>query len=547
MDFHLANLVEIHADAFPEKVASITCHPDGTDITRTWREFDERASRIAALLRNAGLGIQAKFGIYMRNRGEYLETHSGGFKARTIPINVNFRYEADELVYLLNNSDSEAVFFQGEFSERIAKIRSRLPDIKLYVQVDDGSGPAPDWALDYETAIADVAPMPRIERPGSDIYMLYTGGTTGMPKGVMYPIGGFTARMGLGFALRGVEPPTRIEDLPEKVREVQAIESNCVSLPACPLMHGTGMWLGHIITSHLCGTTVGISAKHFDADELWRVVERHSVTDVVIVGDAFAMPMLSALRTAQEQGRPYDISSIKRITSSGVMWSKEVKDQLLEFGDMMLWDAMGSTEGGMGNSITMRGAPIDTAKFELAEDACVFDENDQPVEPGSGEIGMVATSALVPIGYYKDETKSAATFREIDGVRYSFPGDYAMVEADGTLTLLGRGSNCINTGGEKVFPEEVEEAIKRHPEIEDCLVVGLDDERFGQKVIGVASRHSETEVSESDLIAYTRHHLSGYKLPKQVIFVDRVRRAVNGKADYAWAKSTALEAVGLDT
>ena len=544
MDFHLANLVETLSDAFPEHPATITCHPDGEDLVRTWGEFDERTARVAALLHDAGLGPQAKFGIYMRNRGEYIEAHSGGFKARLVPINVNYRYEAEELIYLLDNSDSEALFFQGEFAERIAEIRSKLPRIKLFVQVDDGSGPAPDWALDYESALAGIAPMPRIERPGSDIYMLYTGGTTGMPKGVMYPQGGFTERMGLGFALRGVEPATRLEDVPGKVRELQAIEPRCVSLPACPLMHGTGMWLGHIVAFHLAGATLTLTSQGFDPDELWRVVERHGVTDVVIVGDAFALPMLGALRTAHADGRPYNISSVKRITSSGVMWSREVKDGLLEFGDMMLWDAMGSTEGGMGNSIAMRGTPAETAKFELGEDARVFDENDQPIEPGSGKIGMVGTSGLVPLGYYKDEAKSAKTFREIDGVRYSFPGDFAMVEADGTLTLLGRGSNCINTGGEKVFPEEVEEALKRHPEIDDCLVVGVDDGRFGQRVIGLASRTENAGVGEAELITHARGHLAGYKLPRQVIFVEEVRRAANGKADYNWAKSAAQEALG---
>ncbi len=539
MDFHLANLFETVADAFPERPAVIACHADGGEDHRSWREFDQRASRVASLLTSAGLSRHAKFGIYMRNRAEYVEAHLGGCKARMIPINVNYRYRADELVYLLDNADTEAVFFQAEFRERIEEIRDRLPRVKLYVQVDDGSSPVPDWALDYAQALDELEPMPRIERPASDVYMLYTGGTTGMPKGVMYEQGGFAAAFGFFVVLRGLEPATKLDEVPQRIQALADIEPPVKSLVVCPLMHGTGMWLGHFAVAHLGGATLTTSDAHFDPDCIWKLVEKHQVTDMVIVGDAFAIPMLGALRTATSEGRPYDISSLKRIGSSGVMWSREVKDGLLEFGDMMLLDSMGSSEGGMGISVAMREMPVQTARFELAEGVCVFDEQDKPVEPGSDHIGMVATSGLVPLGYYKDEVKSAATFREIDGVRYSFPGDFAKVEADGSITLLGRGSNCINTGGEKVFPEEVEEALKLHALVRDCLVVGLDDERFGQRIVALASLESGMSLSEAEIIDHARDHLAGYKLPKRVILVDSVQRAVNGKADYGWARETA--------
>lgn len=544
MDFHLANLFETVSDAVPERPAVIACHADGREDQFNWREFDQRASRVAGLLTSAGLSPQAKFGIYMRNRAEYLEAHHGGCKARMIPINVNYRYRADELVYLLDNADAEAVFFQAEFRERIEAIRDRLPRVKLYVQVDDGSGADLDWALDYEQALAAAEPMPRIERPGSDIYMLYTGGTTGMPKGVMYEQGGFAAAFGFVVALRGLELATSLDEVPQRIQALTDIEPPVRSLTACPLMHGTGMWLGHFAVAHLGGATLTMSDAHFDPDSMWKLVEKHQVTDIVIVGDAFAIPMLGALRTAKNEGRAYDISSLRRIGSSGVMWSREVKDELLEFGDMMLIDSMGSSEGGMGISVSMRGVPVQTAQFELSEGVCVFDEQDKPVEPGSDSIGMIATSGLVPLGYYKDEVKSAKTFREVNGVRYSFPGDFAKVEADGTITLLGRGSNCINTGGEKVFPEEVEEAIKLHQFVRDCLVVGLDDERFGQRVVALASLQEGTSLGESDIIEHARGHLAGYKLPRRVIVVDTVRRAVNGKADYGWARDTANTLLG---
>lgn len=538
-NFHLANLFETVADAYPDRAAIIACHEDRPTDTRTWGELDERASRIASLLVESGLKPQSKFGIYMRNRAEYIEAHLAGFKARMVPINVNYRYQADELVYLLDNADAKAVFFQEEFAPRITEIREKLPKVGTYVQVSDSGASRADWALDYEQVLASASPMARIERPSADVYMLYTGGTTGMPKGVMYSQGEFTERLSLGLMLRGVAPPTSLDQVPGRIEQLAGIEATNVSLCACPLMHGTGIWLGHIAVAYLGGATLTMSHPRFDADTLWQLAEAHAATDIVIVGDAFAKPMLKALQDAAERGQPYNISSVKRMVSSGVMWSREVKDALLEFGEMYLMDAFGSSEGGMGMSVASRGAPVETAKFMLTEGVKVFDEHDKPVEPGSDVIGMVGISGGVPLGYYKDEVKSAKTFRDIDGVRYSFPGDFAKVEADGSLTLLGRGSNCINTGGEKVFPEEVEEALKRHPGVLDCLVVGVADDRFGERIVGVVSLTEASNVSADELIADSRAHLSSFKLPRQVIFVDQVQRAVNGKADYAWAKRVA--------
>jgi fatty-acyl-CoA synthase len=304
-------------------------------------------------------------------------------------------------------------------------------------------------------------------------------------------------------------------------------------------MHGTGVWLGSFATMMLGGTVVTTSKLGLNPDALLTLVEDHRVTDMVIVGDAFARPILGALDEAEKRGTPYRIESLKQISSSGVMWSQEIKQGLLRHHDMVLADVMGSTEGGMGSSITTRDSTPNTAKFELNEGVAVITDDGRFVEPGSGEMGKIATSAFVPLGYYKDPEKSAATFREVDGVRYSFPGDYATVEADGTITLLGRGSACINTGGEKVFPEEVEEAVKRHSSVEDCLVVGLPDERFGERVVAVTSLRENTVASAEDIIEFTADHLAGYKLPRQVLLVDQVRRAPNGKADYKWAKARA--------
>ena len=539
MALHFASVWETIADLIPERNA-LVCG----NSTRTWREYDDRAARIAALLDAHGIGHDGKVGIYLHNSNEYLEAQYGIFKVRGGPINVNYRYKADELVYLLDNADAEAVFYQACYAARIWEIRHRLPKVKLYVQVDDGTEALLADAVDYERAIRDHAPMARIERSSDEIYMLYTGGTTGMPKGVMYTHGQFITAMMGAVASLGLDVPGSADDIPAVIEALRAADAFPVSLPACPLMHGTGMWLGSFVPLLQGGTVVTISKLGLDPHLLWSEVERNRCTGVTIVGDAFAKPMLDALDDAAKRGNSYDLSSLQSIVSSGVMWSSEIKERLLAHHDMRLVDAMGSTEGGMGSSVATRGEHAQTARFQMNPGVKVIADDGREVVPGSGETGKLATSGLVPVGYYKDPEKSAATFREIDGVRYSFPGDYATVEADGAITLLGRGSNCINTAGEKVYPEEVEEAVKQHPSVYDCLVVGLTDERFGQRVVAVASTEERAHLDEQGLIDFTRDHLAGYKLPKQVLFVDQVRRAPNGKADYKWARTQAERAFG---
>ncbi len=539
MDFHFATVWEQVADAQPDAPALIC-----GDCTRTWREFDDRASRFASLLEAHGLGADSKVGIYLHNSNEYIEAQYGVFKVRGCPINVNYRYKADELVYLLDNADCEAVVYQSTYAMRIWEIRAQLPRVKLWIQLDDATEGLLDGAIDYERAIRDHAPAPRMVRRSDDVYMLYTGGTTGMPKGVMYPNGYFCqALLSMSAVGRGVAIPETPADVPAVIEALRETNQVPVSLPACPLMHGTGMWLGTMIPLSLGGTVVTISKLGFDPDLMFELVERHRITDVVIVGDAFAKPMLAALDDAAARGSPYDLASLKTITSSGVMWSAETKAGLLKHHDMTLVDAMGSTEGGMGSAISTREAGARTAKFTLNPGVKVFTDDGREVQAGSGEIGKIATTGLVPIGYYKDPKKSAETFREIDGVRYSFPGDYAQVEADGTITLLGRGSVCINTAGEKVFPEEVEEVVKQHPGVYDCLVVGVPDDRFGERVVAVVSSRDEATIDDQALIQFSHDHLAGYKTPRQIVVVDQVRRAPNGKADYKWAKNIALEAL----
>jgi|TARA_B110000093_G_scaffold181904_1_gene227046 acyl-CoA synthetase (AMP-forming)/AMP-acid ligase II len=541
MEAHYATVFEKNADTIPDEIA-LVCG----DNTKTWKEYDDRAARLATLLTSYGLGSDSKVSLYVHNSNEYLEAQYSVFKIAGVSINVNYRYKEEELIYLMDNSDSEAVFFQGCYGNQIKSIKDKLDKVKVFIQIDDGSEQL-DFAENYEAAIASSEPMERIERSEDNIYMLYTGGTTGMPKGVMYTHGGHLRAMLSTAGAWGLIPLQEKVDIDGISGEVLRIseEGNLnVSIPACPLMHGTGMWLGALVPHLVGGRVVTMPQLGFDPDFLFKEVERTQTNNIIIVGDAFGKPMMDALDKAQAENRPYNLGSVNTIISSGVMWSAEVKDGLLKHHDMILIDAMGSTEGGMGSSRASRDEPAPTAKFTINPGVIVITDEGKHVEPGSGVMGKIGTSGLVPLGYFKDEKKSAETFMDFEGVRYSFPGDYALVETDGTITLLGRGSNCINTAGEKVYPEEVEEAIKRHDDIYDCLVVGLKDDRFGQRVVALASFNDGKETQEQDLISFTREHLAGYKLPKQVLFVEEVMRAPNGKANYKWAKETAEKELG---
>ena len=536
MSMQFANVWERVSDTVGDEIALI----NGEDKL-TWAFFDSKAAKIATILEEHGLKSDSKVGIYLHNSNEYLEVQYGVFKIEGVPINVNYRYKENELVYLLDNSDAEAVFFQGCYAERISAIKEQLPKVKVYIQIDDGTEPLMESAIDYENSISSSKEQIRFDRTEDNIYMLYTGGTTGMPKGVMYKHGSFIPSMLKTAFAMGFEVPEDMNDLEKIIVNAQANNALTVSMPACPLMHGTGMWLGAFLPMFSGGAVVTISDLGLNPKNVWQEVEKHKINSLVIVGDAFAKPLLDELKNAKENSNPYQISSLRAMISSGVMWSSEIKDGLLAMHDMTLFDAMGSTEGGMGSSVSNREMPAKTAKFALNPGVIVLSDDGKEVEPGSDTMGKIGTSGLVPEGYFKDEKKSAETFKEINGVRYSFPGDYATINADGTINLLGRGSNCINTAGEKVYPEEVEEAIKKHPNVYDCLVVGLQDDKYGQRVVAIASLEENSALEEGELIDFTREQLSGYKLPKQILFVEEVMRAPNGKANYKWAKNEAQE------
>jgi fatty-acyl-CoA synthase len=537
LDWNFATIWEAVGDALPERDVLVQ-----GDRRRTWQEYDERASRLASALTAAGLVPNSKVASYLYNSNEYMEGLFATFKLRGVPVNVNYRYTEDELLYLLDNSDAEAVLFHATLGDRVAGVRDRAPKVKAWIEVDDG-GPHQDFALRYEDVIAANDPMPRIERSGDDMYFLYTGGTTGMPKGVMWRCEDLWGVLHeAAYTLAGKVPPKTIEDVGRIARELVDEGRDIAHLPASPLMHGTGAF-SSFQSMFVSGRIVTLVGRHFDPHELWETVQRERVTQAAIVGDAFAKPMLKALEEAEDRGTPYDLSSLQLLISSGVMWSADVKQGLMKRGSFICFDSLGSSEGvGFANAITAPGGEQATAKFTIGAQARVLKDDGAEVTPGTDEVGMLAVGGNIPVGYYKDEAKSEATFRVVGGKRWSIPGDFARVEADGTIVLLGRGSVVINSGGEKIYPEEVEEAVKLHPAVADCLVVGVPDERFGEVVTAVVALAPETSAT-ADEIGAAITGLSRFKHPRHYVFVPAIVRAPNGKADYKWAKETARTGV----
>lgn len=531
-----------------DHVALIHAGPGGSDgVETSWPEFHARTNRLASFLGDRGLQPDAKVAHYMRNCPAYTETMVACFKGRFVHVNVNYRYIEEELFYIFENSDAEAIVYASEFREQVEHLRSRLPKVKVFIEVPGYFDPNPriaDFAVSYEEAIhSGKAANLDIARQGSDLLFIYTGGTTGMPKGVMWEQEAIWQAGGAAASILNldVEPPGSPE---EHADRIAAAPHRPRLLAACPLMHGTAM-LSAINTLSQGGTIVTVPETSLDPCALWSAVERYKVNSIAIVGDAFAKPMLKEL---DENSGKYDISSMMGMISSGVMWSPEVKQGLLEHNEnMVLVDSFGASEAiGFGASRTAKGSESETARFQIGEHCKVFTESLEEVTPGSNEPGFIARSGNIPVGYYKDEEKTAKTFPVINGVRYSIPGDWCTVEADGTLTLLGRGSVCINSGGEKIYPEEIEEVLKLHERVEDCLVVGVPDERWGQAVTGVVTLNPGAELDERLLQGFVRERLAAYKVPKRIIVAETPLRAANGKADYKGVTEFAKSVLGLD-
>lgn len=533
-DWKIAEVWEAIAAAAPDRPA-LVC---GARTTR-WAEFDGRADALGRRLIACGLGRQAKVAAYLYNGSEFLDTYYAAFKAGLVPFNVNYRYGPEELFYLLDNADAEAVVFHASFSEKLEGLRARLPAVKAWICVAEPDAPTPDWALDYEELASGDGPrcQPPWGRSGDDLLLMYTGGTTGMPKGVMWRQDDLFQVLGAGGNPTVAIPPLRVPA--EAGDRARRAGPPLVSLVACPLMHATGQFSA--IAALNLGNCVATSPnRKFDAEALWEV-ERLGAARVIIVGPAFAIPMLDALDTYP--GR-WDLSQVRAISSSGAMWSYENKQGLLRhMPQALLQDNLGSSESvGIGGSSSAAGAEAKTAAFVLGPSCAVFTEDGRRVEPGSGERGLVAVSGFIPLGYYKDEEKTAATFRMFEDKRWSVPGDWAEVDLDGGLKLYGRGSQCINTGGEKVFPEEVEEALKTHAAVRDAVVVGVPDPRFGERICAVVDFGSSAPLGLSEVAAHVKAQLADYKAPRELVAAP-VLRAPNGKVDYKHFKALALEAL----
>ena len=537
-DWNFADIYEAIAARVPDR----PCQIHGERVV-TWAEFDRRANALAADFVAAGLGHQSKVAQYLTNAPEYLESMVAAFKVAMVPVNTNYRYGAEEILYLFDNADAEAVVFHSAYADLLEQVRPRLAKVKRWYVVDDGAGHLPSWAAKYEDVVASASsgaapPATSWRRSGDDLLLLYTGGTTGMPKGVMWRSDDLFNVLGAGGnAVLGVPPAA---DVAELASRVDPSAPGAVTVVACPLMHGTGQFSA-LNSMAVGGTIVSLAGRSFDVGELLRTIERLRATHLIIVGQAFAGPILDQL---DANPGAYDLSSLLLIVSSGVMWSQDNKNGLLRhIPQVILFDSYGSSEAvGLGGSVSAAGAAEQTAKFALGPNCAVFTDDGRRVQPGSDETGMVGVGGFIPLGYYGDEQKTAQTFKVYEGRRWSIPGDFAQVNADGSIKLLGRGSQCINTGGEKVFPEEVEEALKTHPSVRDAVAVGLPDSRFGEVICAVVELE-RGEPTLAELNEHVKSKLAAYKAPRHLVVVDTIGRAPNGKVDYKRLRGVAADRV----
>ncbi len=534
--FNLADLFESVVDVVPDRTALVA-----GPVRLTFAELDRRANRLAHHLLDAGIGHGDHVGIHSFNRAEWVEGMWACFKIRAVPININYRYVEEELRYIADNADLKALIFERRFGPLVDAIAGELPQLQHYIVLEDDSHA--DYrvpAVHYEDALARGDDQRGFgERSSDDLYMLYTGGTTGMPKGTMWRHEDiFYAALQGGNP--GGEPIRDPAELPELVAAGNPIAALC---PA-PMMHGGGEW--YCMIYQLAGHKfVLYTGHHFDADALLQLVEQEKVLSLIVVGDAMGRPVAEAMASGR-----HDTSSLFVIGSGGAILSKAVKNELrrlLPHG--MVMDSFGASETGSGGAVQDMGeAEAAGPRFTLAANTAILDEHSlERIAPGSDTVGLLARCGHIPLGYYKDQKKTAETFRtDADGVRWVIPGDYARVLADGTAELLGRGSVCINSGGEKIYPEEVEAALKAHPAVFDAGVIGVPDPRFGQKVVALVKPREGQVPTLEDISAFCRTRVAGYKCPRELLVVDEIPRTPVAKPDYRKLKALALRELGLE-
>ncbi len=542
-----ASVWELVADAIPDASAVVQ-----GDRRVTYGATEDRAARLASALAADGAGPGTHIALFLFNCPEYMECLFACSKLRAVPANVNFRYLGAELAFLVDNADAEVLVYHRSLAERVAGARDHMPGIRRFIEIDDEPSaetsasldphPAVDDAVAYEQLIRDHEPQPRIERSGDDFLLWYTGGTTGLPKGVLWHQG---TLLGYGliaaYALQNEPVADSVPQLIDDVRRWRARGTPLISLLTTPLVHATAVHQANTAFA-VGGTIVLLERGHITGDVVCATIERERPSVLEIVGDVLMRRVAQTLVAAEARGEPYDLSSLQRIHNSGAMVSAPLKDALLSRGTMHIYDSLGSSEAvGFGVALTTGPGESETARFKLGPNARVLADGDRDVVPGSGEAGVLAVRQSCAIGYYKDPQRSAITFRTIDGVLHAIPGDFATVEVDGTLTLLGRGSNCINSGGEKVWPEEVEEVLKEHPAVVDAVVMGLADDEWGEIVAAVVAIARAEQVDEATLSDWVGERLAGYKRPRRIVLTDEVGRTTVGKLDYEWARRALQE------
>ena len=537
MEFNAADIFEGVVDRVPDREAIVH------GSTRlTYKELDARSNKAANALKKLGIKKGSHIGIYAFNCVEWLEIMLGAYKLCAIPININYRYVEEELKYLIDNADMEAIFYHKQFSNKLENIKSHLPLLKNFICIEDNSGEGDviDKSFNFEDLIANENESRLdVDRSGDDKYILYTGGTTGMPKGVVWRMEDVLMTLGGGIdAVTGEKYPT-----PEAFAD-KCLQDQTIALALAPFMHGGAQWQS--FNSFFSGWKLIINDQvSFDADYVWEVVAKEKVMNLTIMGDAMGRPLCDALPRAIEKG--LDLSSLFVLSSTASVFSASIKDTILEYlPNLFLIDAVGSSEtGATGVNIHTKDGKLKDSgggpKFTKPNFSEILNLDTKEVIPPSDTetIGYLARKGHVPVAYYKDEEKSKKTFIELGGVRYSIPGDMAKYEEDGQMTLLGRGSVSINSGGEKIFPEEVEMALKAHPNIFDCLVVGVKDDRWGQKVVAVIQRRENDELSLSDIKDVASKYIASYKMPKEIVFSELIERAPSGKPNYQWAQEFA--------